>query len=175
MQWVRVNHLAVRTVFNLLGPLCNPAGVDRQLMGIFDGGLTDKIIKVLKKLGSKRAMVVYGKDGLDEISTTDKTIFTELTMDGDIKSGVIDPEKYSIPICRLSSLKGGSPDQNAKIMLKIFHGEQGPHREIVVLNAAAGILIGGKVNNLSDGIEIAKDSIDSGATLKVLNLLASIR
>ena len=166
--------LAVRTVFNLLGPLCNPAGVDRQLMGIFDSGLTNKIIKVLKKLGSKRAMVVCGKDGLDEISTTDTTVFTELTIDGDIKSGVIDPAEYSIPINRLSSLKGGSPAQNAKIMLKIFHGEQGAHREIVVLNAAAGILIGGKVNNLSDGIEIAKECIDSGATLKVLNLLAEI-
>ncbi|SVB99506.1 uncharacterized protein METZ01_LOCUS252360, partial [marine metagenome] len=155
--------LAVRTVFNILGPLCNPAGVKRQLMGIFDGRLTDKVARVLQRLGSVHAMVVHGHDGLDEISTTNETMYTELTPDGEIRSGTLSPSEFGFPVTELKYLKGGEPDENAKIIHSIFHGEKGPRRDIVVINAAAGIMVGGKAETLLDGIRIAEECIDSGA------------
>ena len=166
--------LGVRTVFNLLGPLCNPAAVKRQLMGIYDGSLTNKIAHVLKKLGSNHAMVVHGYDGLDEISTTGKTMYAELKPNSNIYDGEINPDSYDIPIVKMESLMGGVPTENAKIIMKIFNGERGPARDIVVLNAAAGILVGGKVEKLEDGIKLAEDVIDSGTAKNKLKLLSEV-
>ena len=167
--------LGTRTVFNILGPLCNPAGVKRQLMGIFDGNLTDKVAKVLKRLGSTHAMVVHGNEGLDEISITDETKYTELTSDGKIKSGTLSPSSFGFTTTDLESLRGGEPNENAEIIRSIFNGETGPRRDIVVFNAGAGIKVGGKTESLIDGIKLAEESIDSGSAKNVLELLAAVK
>ena len=167
--------LGTRTVFNILGPLCNPAGVKRQLIGIFDGNLTDKVAKVLQRLGSTHAMVVHGNEGLDEISTTDDTKYTELTSDGTIKSGTLAPSSFGFTTTDLESLKGGEPDENAEIIWSIFNGETGPRRDIVVFNAGAGIKVGGKAESLTDGINLAKESIDSGSAKNILESLAAVK
>jgi anthranilate phosphoribosyltransferase len=167
--------LAVRTVFNILGPLCNPAGVKRQLIGIFDGSLTDKVARVLQRLGSVHALVVHGHDGLDEISTADDTGYTELKPDGEINSGTLSPSDFGLSLTDLKYLKGGSPDENAEIVRSIFNGEKGPHRDIVLVNAAAGIMVGGKVETILDGIHIAEECIDSGAVNIVLNSLIAVK
>ena len=167
--------LGTRTVFNILGPLCNPAGVKRQLMGVFDGALTSKIAKVLKRLGSIRAMVVHGNDGLDEISTTDRTTYSELTSDSTINSGILSGYDLGFPFAKMESLRGGEPQENAKIIKSIFKGKTGFHRDIVVLNAAAGIMIGGKVDSLSSGIKVAENAIDSGFAMDVLESLKAVQ
>ena len=167
--------LAVRTVFNILGPLCNPAGVKRQLIGIFDGNLTDKVARVLQRLGSIHAMVVHGNEGLDEISTTDDTKYTELTPDGEIQSGTLSPSELGFAITDLESLQGGEPAENAKIIRSILNGAKGPQRDIVIINAAAGIMVGGKSKTLSDGIQMAEESIDSGSANNVLEYLAAVK
>jgi len=167
--------LGTRTVFNILGPLCNPAGVKRQLIGIFDGNLTDKVAKVLQRLGSTHAMVVHGNEGLDEISTTDDTKYTELTSDGEIKSGTLSPSSLGFNTTDLESLKGGEPDENADIIWSIFNGETGPRRDIVILNAGAGIKVGGKAESLVDGVNLAQESIDSGSAKNILESLAAVK
>ena len=167
--------LAVRTVFNILGPLCNPARVKRQVMGIFDGKLNKKIANVLKLLGSVHAMVVHGDDGLDEITTTGSTSFTELRPNGEIVSGTMSPSEFGISLSDLESIKGGEPDYNAQIIKRVFSGEHGPHRDIVLLNAAAGILVGGKSDTIQGGIDIARECVDSGAAREVLARLAKVR
>ena len=167
--------LAIRTVFNILGPLCNPANVKRQLMGIFDSSFTDTVAKVLQRLGSIHAMVVHGNDGLDEISITDSTIFSELKPDGIIYSGSIDPFSFNINKVSLDSIKGGTPKQNADIIRSIYNGDKGPHRDIVLLNAAAGILVGGKATTMNEGINAAIDCIDSGKANSLLQSLAKVQ
>ena len=167
--------LAVRTVFNILGPLCNPAGVKRQVIGLFDGKLTDRIAEVLQLLGAKHAMIVHGNDGLDEISTTDATKYTELTPDGEIHSGILTPHDFGRPVSRPEALIGGEPSQNAEIIHSIFDGEKGSPRDIAVVNAAAGIKVGGKAKSLSDGIVLAEESIDSGSAKNVLQSLAAVK
>ena len=167
--------LGVRTVFNILGPLCNPAGVNRQLMGVFDGGLTEQIAEVLKKLGSVRAMVVHGNDGLDEISNSASSQISHLQEDGSIKKMNFIPGDYGFELSDHSELKGGDPKENAEISMNILkNNERGKKTDIVIINAAAGILVGGKAENMKDAIEMAKDMIISGAALQKLNELASV-
>lgn len=160
--------LAVRTVFNILGPLCNPAGVKRQVIGVFDGSITSRIAKVLKKLGSEEAFIVHGHDGMDEISTTSSTKISHLTESGEIESTVFSPSDYGLTTCTFDDLKGGEPAENAMIISRILEGEKGHPRDIVVLNAAAGIKIGKKAASIKEGIIKAEESIDSGAALNVL-------
>ena len=168
--------LGTRTVFNILGPLCNPAGVTRQLMGIFDGNLTHKVAKVLQKLGSHHAMIVHGDDGLDEISTTTSTKISHLLQDGNIKSMAIVPSDYGIEQSTLSGLRGGTPDVNAKIISAILDGsDSGKKADIVILNAAAGIFVGGKADSIQECIELAKESIFSGSAKQKLDMLASVK
>jgi anthranilate phosphoribosyltransferase len=168
--------LGTRTVFNILGPLCNPAGVDRQLMGIFEGSLTDKVAKVLKKLGSKHAMVVHGYDGLDEISTTASTKISHLQEDNTIESTAVSPADFGMVKASLEDLKGGEPDENAVIIKNILNNtDQGKKADIVILNAGAGIFIGGKSKTLKEGVEVARASIKSGAALEKLNQLAAVK
>ncbi|SVD86125.1 uncharacterized protein METZ01_LOCUS438979, partial [marine metagenome] len=136
--------LGTRTVFNILGPLCNPAGIDRQLMGIFDGSLTEKVAKVLQKLGSVHAMIVHGDDGLDEISTTTKTKISHLKNDGSIETTSISASDYGFEVATLDDLKGGMPNENAEIIKNILTGnDTGKKADIVILNAAVAIFIGG--------------------------------
>ncbi len=165
--------LAVRTVFNILGPLCNPAGVKRQLIGVFNGELTEIIAEVLKKLGAKEALVVHGDDGMDEITTTSTTKITHLTPTGEVRTTKLSPSEYGIENATLEQLRGGEPEENAKIIRNILEGKKGSYRDVVVLNAAAGIQVSGKVSSIESGIKLAEESIDSGTALNVLERLAS--
>ena len=168
--------LGTRTVFNILGPLCNPAGVERQLMGIFEGSLTDKVAKVLQKLGSKHAMVVHGYEGLDEISTTSSTKISHLKEDNSIESTAISPSDFGFEKASLKDLKGGEPEENAVIIKNILdNSDKGKKADIVILNAGAGIFVGGKSKNLKDGVQLARESIESGTAFEKLNQLAAVK
>ena len=162
--------IGVRTIFNLLGPLANPAFSNYQVLGIWDKSLQEPFIYVLKDLGLKGALVVHGRDGLDEITTTKETIIYELK-DRKIKSYTIHPSDFGIKRAKLKDLLGGDIETNVKIALQILEGEIGPKRDIALLNSAACLYICGKAKSISEGIEIAKESIDRGYALKKLELL----
>ncbi len=163
--------MGIRTVFNILGPLTNPANANAQLLGVFDINLTEKMARVLYRLGVKRAMVVHGIDGLDEISTLGKTQVSELN-NGEVRSYQIKPEDFGLKKASVSELAGGNAEKNAAIALKILRDkETDPRRDIVELNAAAGIYIGNKASSLEEGLEVARDSIDSGKALEKLDAL----
>lgn len=160
--------LGIRTIFNLLGPLCNPAKVKYQAMGIFNSDFLEKQIKVLFELGLKSAMVFHGEDGLDEITTTTNTKVFQFINRGEINCYEINPNELEMPLSNLSDLKGGSPQENAQIILRILKNEKGPKRDIVILNAAAGIFISGKSKSLKEGISLARKSLDSGSAYEAL-------
>lgn len=160
--------LGVRSIFNLLGPLTNPAGAKGQVLGVFHENLTSVMAGVLKELAVERAMVIHGLDGLDEITVTDKTKVSELK-DGKIKTYFIDPRDFQIPLAKKDEISGGEPEENAEIILKILKGETGPRRNMVLMNAGAAIYVGKKANSLKEGIEKAKEVIDTGLALKKLN------
>lgn len=162
--------IRMRSIFNILGPLTNPAAAKRQVLGVFAKGLVEPLARVLKNLGSVHAMVVHGNDGLDEITTTDFTYAAELK-DGRIQTYTINPGDYGIGLAKKEDLAGGSPVLNAKIALDVLRGVKGPKRDIVVLNAAAAIYVGGAAEDLKTGIGKAEESIDSGAALDKLEQL----
>lgn len=162
--------LGFRTVFNLLGPIINPAHLDYQLVGIFDINLTEKFATVLKNIGVKRAMVVASHDGLDEISTHELTKVSELR-DGEIKTYLIDPREYGFAGGSLEDYVGGTPEENARLLRAVLNGEQGAKRDIVLLNAGAAFYVAGKVDSIADGIKMAAMAIDSGAALQKLHEL----
>jgi len=162
--------IGVRTIFNILGPLTNPAGAKRQVLGVFSEELTGLIANVLKNLGAEHCMIIHGEDGLDEITITGKTSITEL-FEGGIKSYHIEPKDFGIENGTMKDIRGGDVDENAKIALDILEGKKGPKREIVIINAGAAIYIAGKADSFVDGIELAKESIDSGRAAKKLRLL----
>ncbi len=163
-----------RTIFNLLGPLSNPAQASHQLIGVFDRRWTVIVAGVLLELGSKHALVVHGQDGLDEITTTDVTFVTEVHQ-GKLKSYELHPEDCGITKANRADLLGADPAVNAGLALEILKGKPGPKRDIVVLNAAAAIYAADKAVSLKEGIELAKDSIDSGKALEKLELLKKIK
>jgi len=164
--------LATRTVFNILGPLCNPAEVKAQAMGIFHPDLTEVQAHVLKALGSTDVMVFHGRDGLDEISTTATTKISQMQNGENINTYEFDSIELGLNCVSLDELQGGEPIENAEIIKSILNGEKGPKRDIVLLNAAAGIVVGGQAETLKDGLESAKKSVDSGVALNILNQLA---
>ena len=160
--------LGIRTVFNILGPLTNPASPEMQLLGVYDGSLVEPLARVLTSLGVKRGMVVYGTDKLDEISLSADTAVCEFA-DGQYKSYVIDPEKFGFKKCVKSDIAGGDPAQNAQTVKDILTGkEQGAKRDIVLLNAGAALYIAQKAASIEDGIKLAADVIDSGKAMKKL-------
>lgn len=159
--------MAIRTVFNILGPLTNPAGAEAQLLGVFDAALTEKLAEALLRLGSKRAMVVHGVDGLDEISTLGKTVISEV-VEGGVKKMVVQPEDFGIKRASPQDIAGSTLEENVKILLRVLKGEEGPRRDIVVLNSAAAIVLGGKADTIEEGIAVAEESIDSGLAYKKL-------
>ncbi len=163
--------LAVRTVFNILGPLCNPAGITRQLIGLFDGELSGTLADVLKQLGARHALLVHSDDGLDELTTTAATEVTQLLPSGEIQSFRVEPSELGLPAGTLDALRGGTPEENAGIAMEILEGHAGPRRDVVLLNAAAGLLVGDKAADLRAGIALAAESIDSGRALQVLREL----
>ena len=159
--------LGIRTVFNILGPLTNPAGASMQIMGVYDETLVEPLARVLNNLGVKRAMVVYGEDGLDEISLSSSTQICEIH-DGHYTCYKITPEQFGFERCLKEELVGGTPQENAKITLDILKGQKGPQRDAVLMNAGAAIYIGGKAQDLQEGIAIARQMIDEGKALKKL-------
>ena len=162
--------IGIRTIFNLLGPLSNPANATSQVLGVYDAKLTEVIARVLKNLGCRRAFVVSGMDTLDEITITGKTKITELNK-GRLKTYFVSPEKFGMKRSKLKAISGGSAKKNAEILLSILKGERGPRRNVVLLNAAAALVAGFKAGNFKTGIELAQVSIDSGRAVELLNRL----
>lgn len=165
--------LGFRTVFNILGPLTNPCKPTMQLLGVYDEYLVEPLAEVLIGLGVKSGMVVYGLDCLDEISLSAATKVCEIR-NGWFKSSIIKPSDFGLEICKKSDLVGGSPQENAQITLNILKGEKGPKRYAVLLNAGASLYIGGKANSIEEGVELAKNIIDSGLALKTLDNLIKL-
>lgn len=163
--------LGFRTVFNLLGPIINPAGLDYQMVGIYDAALTEKIAGVLKEVGLKHAMVIASDDGMDEISTNAKTKVSELK-NGEINTYYIDPADYGFQPGTLADYAGGSPKDNAAITLDILQGrEKGIKRDVVLMNAGAALYAGDKAASIAEGVEMAKELLDSGKAMEKLQQL----
>jgi len=164
------SRLGVRTIFNLLGPLSNPARVKRQLLGVYAPQWLEPLAYVLDALGTEKAWVVHGSDGLDEMTTTGETEIAALE-DGEVQSLTFDPPGRK---AALSDLKGGDARHNADAILRLLDGEEGPFRDIVVLNAAAALVVGGMANSIAEGMDIAEMSLDSGAALARLERLIEV-
>ncbi len=166
--------LGIRTVFNILGPLTNPANPNRHLLGVYDRSLVEPVAEVLMKLGSKRGMVIYGTDKLDEISLSASTAVCEYK-NGWMKNYEITPEQFGFERCSKDDLKGGTPAENAEITRQILSGEiTGHKRNAVLLNAGAAIYIGGKADSMTDGVKLAGELIDSGKALATLEKLIEV-
>lgn len=160
--------LGIRTVFNILGPLSNPAGANMELMGVYDQSLVEPLAQVMANLGVNRGMVVYGQDSLDEISMCAPTSVCEIR-DGKFTSYEITPEQFGYERCEKGALTGGTPAENAEITKAILKGEEkGPKRQAVCLNAGAALYIAGKASSIEEGVKLAESLIDSGAALKKL-------
>ena len=160
--------LGIRTVFNILGPLSNPAGANMELMGVFDQSLVEPLAQVMANLGVNRGMVVYGQDSLDEISMCAPTSVCEIR-DGKFTSYEITPEQFGYERCEKGALTGGTPAENAEITKAILKGEEkGPKRQAVCLNAGTSLYIAGKAASIEEGVKLAESLIDSGAALKKL-------
>lgn len=162
--------LKLRTVFNILGPLTNPAGADGQVMGVFDRNLIAPLAEVLLQLGSRHVFIVAGSDGLDELTLTGPSFVAEGCA-GTVKTYEVTPEQFGLTRTDAASLMGGDPAANALILRAVLSGETGPRREIVLLNAAPALVAGGKAASLDEGIRVAQASIDSGAALNKLEEL----
>jgi len=162
--------LAVRTIFNFLGPLTNPAGAERQLLGVSDRHYQETIAEALVGLGTVRAMVVAGDDGVDELSITGRTRVVEVA-DGGTEEWFVEPGEVGLSAAELSDVAGGSPEENAAATHAVLGGERGPRRDLVLLNAGAAIYVGGRAESLADGVGKAAESVDSGAARELLERL----
>lgn len=162
--------LGIPTIFNLLGPLTNPARARHQLLGVFAPELTDRLATVLRELGSERAWVVHADDGLDELSTLGRTRVSELR-DGEIRTFHVDPHEAGVAYARLSDLEAESPDDSANMIRLMVEGKPGAVRDISVLNAAAALVVAGRADELSQGVTLAEDAIDSGRAKRTLETL----
>jgi anthranilate phosphoribosyltransferase len=162
--------LGVRTVFNVLGPLANPGRVRRQSLGVGAASIAPLMIRVLKDLGHERALVFYGEDGIDELTTTAPSRVFELR-DGQVKDYELEPEKLGFKRSGPEDLRGGTPPENAVLLRQVLDGEPGPRRDVVVLNAAAAVLAAGRAQDWNDAIRVAAESIDSGGAKRTLERL----
>jgi anthranilate phosphoribosyltransferase len=165
--------LAVRTIFNFLGPLTNPAGARRQLLGVSDRRYQETIAEALVGLGCERAFVVRAEDGVDEISVAGPTRVIEVS-DGGTEEWFLSPSDHGIAVTDLTTIAGGSPADNAAVVRRVFEGEGGPARDVVLLNAGAAITVGGRASDLATGIDRAREAIDSGAARQVLDRLVGL-
>jgi anthranilate phosphoribosyltransferase len=165
--------LGQRTIFNLIGPLCNPAGAKRQLIGVFAHKWIIPVTEALARLGSEHAWVVHGSDGLDEITTTGVTFVSELN-NGKVRTFEVSPENAGLKRAKLEDLKGGDVAGNAAALRALLHGRGGPYRDIVVLNAAAALVVAGKAADLKAGAKLADEALASGKAAKTLAALAAI-
>jgi anthranilate phosphoribosyltransferase len=162
--------LGVRTIFNFLGPLTNPAGANRQLLGVADRHYQETIAEALVSLGSTRALVVAAEDGLDELSLASRTRVIEVAAGG-TSEWFLEPGQFGLAPAELASVAGGTPEENARVSRRVLAGEPGPHRDLVVLNAAAAIYVGGLAADLEEGVAKAQRALDSGAAASVLEQL----
>ena len=162
--------IGIRTSFNILGPLTNPAGAQAQLLGVYDGVLTEPMAHVLGRLGARRAFVVHGEDGLDEVTLTGSTRVSELR-EGRVTTNAVRPEDYGLQSCKAEELTGGAVKENAAIVEEILSGASGPRRDVVVLNAAFALVAGGAAENVRAGIELARQVIDKGRAIEKLHSL----
>ncbi len=162
--------MAVRTGFNMLGPLTNPASANAQVIGVYSRALTEPLARVLAELGTIRAFVVHGSDNLDEISNTGESQLSEVR-EGVVRTFVVRPEDFGLPRASIGDLAGGDREQNAEIIRAILRGTSGPKRDIVLMNAAAALVAGGKARELRDGVELAAHSIDGGGARVKLDQL----
>lgn len=160
--------LGVRTIFNILGPLSSPANANLQLLGVYDENLVEPMAKVLANLGVKRAMVVHGHDGLDEVTLTNKTTICEVN-EGKVNSFFLDPHQFGFEYCKPEDLIGGDPAENADIARRILSGEKGPKRDIVLLNSAICLYMSYNNITLRECVKLAADTIDSGKAMEQLN------
>lgn len=170
--------LGIRTIFNVLGPMCNPASVKRQVIGVFDAERARLIGEGLVEAGMERVLTLHSKDGLDEVSNADETFIWELERmkNGSVKrtTGILHPELFGYPRRSLEDIKGSDAAANAKILMGILKGEKGAHREAVVMNAAVGFYVAGKCDAIPDGRALAEKSIDSGVALGVLDQMKKV-
>jgi len=165
--------IGIRTIFNILGPLTNPAGADCQVMGVYRADLVEKLAGVLHKLGCRHGFVVHGLDGMDEITLTGETLMAEVTPAG-ITLKRVTPEELGLPRCDMAALKGGDAVANAVIVRSVLAGEQGAPRDIVLLNAAYALLAAGRIATPSEGITLAAEAIDSGRAMQQVEKLAAL-
>ncbi|GHG51185.1 anthranilate phosphoribosyltransferase [Streptomyces griseocarneus] len=165
--------LGTRTIFNLMGPLLNPAGVRRQMVGVFSREWVEPLAEVLGRLGSQRALVVHGSDGLDEITTTGPTAIASLE-NGTVRTFEVTPEEFGLPRARPEQLKGGDARDNAEALLAVLDGERGAYRDVTAFNAAAALVVAGRAADLADGLELAVKSIDSGEARRRLDRLVAV-
>jgi anthranilate phosphoribosyltransferase len=165
--------MGIRTVFNMLGPLTNPAGANAQVIGVYSAALTEPLARVLAELGTVRAFVVHGADGLDEISNTGESQIAEVR-EGVVRSFRVRPEDFGLPQASIGDLQGGDRAENAQIIRHLLAGGDGPRRDIVLMNAAAALVAGGKARNLKEGVSLAGRSIESGAAGGKLEALVAL-
>lgn len=164
--------LGVPTAFNMLGPLANPANVTRLMIGVADGAMAERMVGVLAARGAERALVVHGDDGLDELTTTTTSRVVELR-GGEVRSYVVDPDALGLAPAPREALVGGDPATNAELARRVLGGEEGPHRDIVCLNAAAALVVAGLVEGLEDGLELAGSTLDDGKAAGALSALVT--
>lgn len=165
--------LATRTIFNLLGPLSNPASAKRQVIGVFSKDWVEPLAHVLKNLGSEKVWVVHGSDGLDELTTTGPTHVACLE-NGDVRVFDVTPEQAGLPISSMEALKGGDAEENARALQDLLEGAKTAYRDIVLLNTAAALIVADKVDDLKSGVKVASEAIDNGKALKILQELVAI-
>lgn len=164
--------LGIRTVFNFLGPLCNPAGAYNLAVGVSDGSMAERMIHVLETLGAQRAFVVYGEDGLDELTLTGPSFIWRLR-DGEITHAEFTPEDFGVARAPLEAVLGGTAEENVAILRSVLEGDRGPKRDIAVINASAGLVAAGLAEGFVEGTALAEQAIDSGAALAVLERVIS--
>ena len=162
--------IGIRTIFNILGPLTNPAGAEVQILGVFRRDLPGVMAEVLGKLGCRRALVVHGEDGMDEITTTGKSHVAEWH-DGRVRQYTVHPEDFGIPVGTIDEIRGGNAEENARIILELFEGKKGGKRDIVLLNAGAALHAAGSADTIEKGIELARQSIDDGKAMERLQAM----
>ena len=165
--------IGIRTVFNILGPLTNPARAQCQLLGVGDVGLGDKMAEVLRLLGSRHSLVVHGEDGLDELTLGARTRVWEV-QDGTVRSYAVSPEELGMPRVSIDGIKGGSAEDNACTLRRLFQAEEGPTRDVVLINSAAVLMVGGLARDLKEGVGLAREAIDSGAATVKLDALVEL-
>jgi anthranilate phosphoribosyltransferase len=165
--------IGIRTIFNILGPLTNPAGAETQVLGVYSEELVERLARVLRNLGCRRGFVVHGMDGMDEITLTCETRIAEVTPAG-VTLKTFSPEELGLARCGMEDLRGGDAVGNAAIVRGILAGDKGPKREVVLLNAAFGLVAAGKVANLAEGLKVAAEAIDSGRAMAQLEKLVEL-